>query len=123
MPTAREVHEALLGLSVKSLYQGSCLGCGECCSRFLSLSEPDKARLLAYVLQHGIEQTPERAEVDLRCPYLTDERTCAVYDARPAICRAYRCDQHANGDFSGVKAHMASSRYTVEDMREVARHA
>lgn len=98
------------------LYRGDCRGCGECCSRFLPLTLADRVRLRAYVKAHGIEQVPERADIDLMCPFLSDGRECLVYEARPEICRAYRCDRHAAGDFSGAERLVGAE---VADMREV----
>lgn len=82
--------------------RGRCRGCGECCGRYLPLSLADRLRLHSYVVAHGVRPHPERGAVDLTCPYLTDGLDCAVYPARPAICRAYRCDRAAKRDFAGL---------------------
>lgn len=98
------------------LYKGDCRGCGECCSRFLPLTPADRVRLKAFVRARGVEPVPERAAIDLMCPFLSEERECLVYEARPEICRAYRCDLHAAGDLSrlgGLAGAMTA------DMREV----
>lgn len=91
---AAAIHAGLRSDDVTYLYTGDCRGCGECCSRFLPVSPFDRVRLEAYVRRNGIEPAEPRAECDLLCPYLTDGRECAVYAARPEICRAYRCDRH-----------------------------
>lgn len=98
------------------LYKGDCRGCGECCSRFLPLTLADRVRLKTFVRAHGIDPVPERADIDLLCPFLSEERECLVYEARPEICRAYRCDRHAAGDFSGLAGLVGAS---IADMREV----
>lgn len=99
---------------VKDLYTGDCKGCGECCSRFLPLTWFDVLRLKGHIERTGIKPR-ELAENDFRCPFLA-EGMCSVYEARPEICRVYRCDRHKSGDFRmpyGFKhAHMA-------DMAEV----
>lgn len=115
--TALAAHAATAAPPVP-LFNGDCRGCGECCSRFLPLSKRDLGRLARYVADNGIEMHHERGEVDLMCPYLGDDRECSVYDARPDICRAYRCDQHAVGDFKGM-AIMVSGPYELCDMREL----
>lgn len=114
----RSIHDELLKNSeVKVFYRGDCRGCGECCSRFLPLSNHDIKRIKDFAAEHDIEQAPERAEIDLLCPYLTDERMCAIYDARPDICRIYRCDLHKAGVFhAGVI--MPHHPYLVQDLRE-----
>jgi len=50
-----------------------CLRCGTCCVA------PDIAAL--------------DKPVGLRCPHLTEELRCAIYESRPAICRAHRPDE------------------------------
>lgn len=78
---------------------GECRGCGECCSRFLPLSRFDVRRLRDYVKRNDIEPRPDSlGELDLMCPLLSDAHECMAYDARPEICRAYRCDLHARGE-------------------------
>lgn len=114
---AAAIHAGLQSDDVTDLYSGDCRGCGECCSRFLPVSPFDRVRLELYVLRNGIEPAEPRAEYDLLCPYLTDGRECAVYAARPEICRAYRCDRHKRGElgmFFGAEC------AEVTDMRELA---
>ena len=114
---AAALHAALQGDDVTDLYTGDCRGCGECCSRFLPMSPFDRARLEAYVRRHGIEPTAPRADCDLLCPYLTDGRECAVYAARPEICRVYRCDRHKRGELGMF---FGAGRAEVTDMRVFA---
>lgn len=66
-----------------------CIGCGQCCGHYLPLSEEDITRASEYAKDHGIE--PNRTGVD--CPWLAKNRTCSIYEARPAICRAFHCDR------------------------------
>ena len=49
-----------------------CLRCGTCCVA------PDIAAL--------------DKPLGVRCPHLTEERLCAIYERRPAVCRAHRPD-------------------------------
>lgn len=115
------LHEHLMvAQHVTVLYDGDCRGCGECCSRYVPLNAADVIRLRGYVRKHGIEQRPPRVEIDLTCPYLTDDNMCAVYEARPMICRTYRCDRHAKGDFSAYEGHETRG-CRMRDMREVIR--
>lgn len=57
----------------------------------------DITRLRGYVKRNLVDAEPERAYVDLTCPFLDELRNCKVYPARPEICRVYRCDKHARG--------------------------
>ena len=87
--------------TVKDLYtpKGNCKGCGECCARFLPMSEFDLQRLYVYVQKHHIKPHKHTAgAIDLTCPYLTDTKECAVYHARPEVCRTYRCDKQVRGE-------------------------
>lgn len=100
---AAQVLHHLLGKmeTVQDLYtpKGNCKGCGECCARFLPMSEFDLQRLYAYVQKHNIK--PRKHGVNafyLMCPYLTDTKECAVYHARPEVCRTYRCDKQVRGE-------------------------
>ena len=118
--------------TVKDLYtpKGNCKGCGECCTRFLPMSTFDMQRLSDYVRKHNIKPHKSTAALDLTCPYLTDAKECAVYPARPEVCRTYRCDKQVRGenlDFYGsgnareVDMFMVAELYTLppEKIEEV----
>lgn len=126
---AAAIHAGLQSDDVTDLYSGDCRGCGECCSRFLPVSPFDRVRLEVYVRRNGIEPAEPRAEYDLLCPYLTDGRECAVYAARPEICRAYRCDRHKRGELGMFCVECASGRklppegdQAAQDMRRHVRN-
>lgn len=115
---ARAAHSALCAArGVMDLYEGDCRGCGERCSRFVPVSVFDLRRLKPYVREHGIKPHEPRGEVDLMCPWLTDGKECAVYAARPEVCRAYRCDLHKRGE---IRPFFGASSAKVIDMRELA---
>lgn len=109
--------------TVKDLYtsKGNCKACGECCSRFLPMSEFDMQRLSNYVFNHNVKPHAKvDGAFDLTCPYLDKNKECAVYIARPEICRAYRCDKQVCGellDFFG------SSNARIMDMLVIAKTA
>jgi hypothetical protein len=87
--------------TVKDLFtpKGNCKGCGECCSRFLPMSEFDIQRLSNYVFNHNVKPHMEvDGAIDLTCPYLDENKECAVYTARPEVCRVYRCDKQVRGE-------------------------
>ena len=102
MPTAIEAHRTLCltrGVTDYRTARGGCRGCGECCSRFLPMSRMDERRLVAYVEHHGVVPRPEpEGSLDLTCPLLSERHECMAYDARPDICRVYRCDLHLRGE-------------------------
>lgn len=108
--------------TVTDLYteRGDCKGCGQCCSRFIPMSVYDAARLVRYVEDHGIEQRAPRGgehDIDLTCPYLDDDLERMVYEARPEICRIYRCDQHAHRD---LKPLLFMDTMSLVDLRGLA---
>lgn len=79
-------------------------GCSWCCRRAVKVSILDAVSVAAYLLQneipialedylHGLESCGRdghklRANY-ARCPLLTTEDRCAVYPARPVVCRAF----------------------------------
>ena len=111
--------------TVKDLYtpKGNCKGCGECCSRFIPMSEFDMQRLCSYVRKHHIKPQKRVARgIDLMCPYLTDAKECAVYHARPEVCRTYRCDKQVRGeslDFYGCGSAEVADMYAVAGVLEM----
>lgn len=99
---ALQVHRELCRKQeVVDLYtdRGGCEGCGECCSRFLPMSRFDVSRLRSYVERHHVVLHEPKGDVDLTCPLLSEDGMCMAYDARPDICRLYRCDEHVRGIF------------------------
>ena len=121
------LHQALNKTqTVKDLYtpKGDCKGCGECCSRFLPLSTFDVQRLSNYVFKHGVKPHAKMdGAFDLTCPYLTDTKECAVYHARPEVCRTYRCDKHVRGEllgFYGCDSAEVCDMYAVAGVLEMS---
>lgn len=87
--------------TVKDLFtpKENCKGCGECCTRFLPMSTFDMQRLSNYVFDHNVKPHAEvDGAIDLTCPYLDENKECAVYTARPEVCRVYRCDKQVCGE-------------------------
>lgn len=85
-----------------------CSGCGECCSNLLPMSRREIEAIRRYMKRHNIREqkhfVPARNPVtyDAICPFCSIENHCCViYEVRPEICRAYRCDKAKNGEFTG----------------------
>ena len=80
---------------------GKCIGCGNCCGSMLPMTKEEFAVLSAYVSSHHVKlyehaiDMDSPIKVDLSCPFWDDSkpsgRQCAVYEARPKICRAWDC--------------------------------
>lgn len=101
---------------------GRCIGCGECCSSLLPLSDKDIKRIKVYMIRHNIKErkriTPSaRPVIDLTCPFRDNvEKKCTVYPVRPDICRQFRCDRPSRD----IACRMdVKAEYRVYDVREV----
>ena len=92
---------------VRDLYSGDCRGCGACCSRVLPVTDADLERLRAFLGRSAVVPRAYESPLDLSCPFLTDSRECAVYEARPEVCRVYRCDLHLAGTLNPFALHGA----------------
>ena len=100
---------------------GECSQCGACCSSLLPMTDKELRDLKKYVRKHHIKPvihcfpTVEPA-IDFTCPFRDDiQRKCLVYEARPEICRKFRCDKpkkHIRGEIPGV-----ISDYRIVNMR------
>lgn len=73
---------------------GKCSSCGQCCVDAIPLSEEEVHTIKAYIRKHGIkEQRHSLTRFDFTCPFRNEEkRTCEIYEVRPAICRAFKCN-------------------------------
>lgn len=85
---------------------GRCIKCGECCGNVLPLDQEDADRIQEYVIKHNI--FPQRQILvmcnKLQCPYYTGNiNGCAIYEARPKICRYYKCDERPQDNIDNLK--------------------
>lgn len=101
---------------------GKCSQCGQCCGRYLPISEKELKEIKRYVKKHRIK--PQRhlmpsvePTLDLTCPLRNDsERKCMAYNVRPAICKFFRCD-NSRKDIQATKREF-HAKYRVVDMRK-----
>ena len=82
---------------------GECSGCGNCCSRYLPLSQHEINTIIAYVKRKNIKQQFHSVNVlserffDMCCPFLDDtkpDKKCTIYEVRPLICRDFNCKKY-----------------------------
>ena len=77
---------------------GKCSGCGNCCTNLLPMSKKEVAAIHKYIEKYGIKECRHRLPVanpviDMTCPFRNnDNRSCAIYEVRPEICRQFICD-------------------------------
>lgn len=89
---------------------GKCVGCGECCSRVLPITEDEIRNIKRYIENHGIKETYQphnpllRNHIDWFCPFLNanknDTRRCNIYPVRPQICKAFNCHDAMEGKYN-----------------------
>jgi len=95
-------------MKVKNLTEkDKCSRCGNCCTGTgLPFTEKEADVIAEYIKSHDVKQRNRewvrRFEktgvisdtVDTRCCfYDLDKKECAIYEARPAICRSYLCNK------------------------------
>lgn len=73
-----------------------CSKCGECCGTVLPIDQKDANKIQEYVVKHNI--LPQKHLLimtnKLQCPYYTGkEEGCSIYEARPKICRNFKCNK------------------------------
>lgn len=77
---------------------GTCSGCGNCCSNLLPMSKKEIAAIHRYISKYGIKECKHLLPVakpafDMTCPFRdNDNGTCAIYEVRPEICRKFICN-------------------------------
>lgn len=72
----------------------NCQRCGECCSRFLPMTDVDAKDFLMLLERHIKQDGLKLNEYMMFCPLFDwPERSCTVYGSpfRPQICGAFKC--------------------------------
>lgn len=79
---------------------GECSNCGACCSNLLPLTKKEIRTIAQYIAKHNIQPinhvpvTLTEKTLDGICPFRDDiNEKCIIYDARPLICKIYRCNK------------------------------
>ena len=84
---------------------GECIGCGECCSNILPLTNVEIERIRKLVKNRNLKPIKHiypggfalaKPMVDTLCPFLDPnggDRKCTIYKDRPYICKSFKCDQ------------------------------
>ena len=72
---------------------GQCSNCGQCCSDFLHLDEKEIVTIDKYLKTHEIKQQ-NKGENNWNCCFRNETlKRCDIYEARPQICRVFKCDK------------------------------
>ena len=76
---------------------GKCTKCGECCGTVLPLDQDDVCQIQEYVFKNKVFMNTYMLVMrsKMQCPYYNGnkEKGCSIYEARPKICRYYKCDK------------------------------
>lgn len=78
---------------------GKCIGCGNCCSNLLPMTEKEIEIIRRYIKKHNIKECKHgiplaNSIIDMTCPFLnTGKKTekCTIYPVKPFICTAFIC--------------------------------
>ena len=85
---------------------GKCIECGNCCSRYLLMTQKEINTISKYIQRKKIKQQIHSVNVlsgkvfDATCPFLDDTKPnhkCTIYEIRPQICRDFKCDCWQSG--------------------------
>ena len=92
--------------------------CGECCGPVMwSLAEEIVIR--DYLKKRGLEYRKSKSLLD-KCPYLTKDKKCEIYEVRPLICRAYGVVEGLECPFVSANKLMSKAEYKLLE-EEVSR--
>lgn len=75
---------------------GNCSKCGECCAALLPMTRKEEKRIRKYIKENKIEPEFFQTDKDMNlncCFYDRKNRVCKIYEARPKICRSFKCNK------------------------------
>ena len=76
---------------ISNMKDDKCSNCGTCCANALPLTKTEINIIRIHVKDNQIQE--QKHKNPLTCPFRDDEkRICTIYEVRPYICRAWRCD-------------------------------
>ena len=99
--TLEEVMQDMRNGTYDFTENGKCSQCGACCSNILPMTDKEIETIRRYIKRHGIKEQKHflplaNPAIDLTCPFLDSTKKtekCTIYEARPAICRCFKCDE------------------------------
>ena len=102
---------------------GTCCQCGECCGRLLTLTDTEIKQIKRYVRRNNIKPNKHAVVAsvmfDMKCPFMSgnkDIEKCAIYDIRPLVCKAFKCDRKTDNPDAEKELFLQSIR--IIDMWE-----
>ena len=95
---------------------GQCSKCGKCCSNILLLREQEIKKIKKFIKQNNIKCNNKNSVmlntsggyID-RCPFLSNDNLCMIYEVRPEICKEFKCSsycdvENTNMNYKNVRA-------------------
>ena len=77
--------------------KGKSTKCRECCGTILPIDQEDATKIQKYVFANKVFISRHILVMKnkLQCPYYNGdkEKGCSIYEARPKICKYYKCDK------------------------------
>lgn len=107
---------------------GKCTSCGACCTALLPVTRKEWRDIKRYIKKHNIKPcdhvtgTPfaSKPNVDITCPFRDNvNRICTIYELRPAICKAFKCDKSSKNELDKYDAEFAKKDMNVVNMWEL----
>lgn len=103
---------------------GECSNCGACCSNTLPMTKQDVAKVRKYIRKHNIKPINHvpgmmvERYVDAICPFRDNvNECCTIYEARPSVCRMYKCDKTLVDIVRDVKNGLFDTKAKAYDVR------
>lgn len=75
-----------------------CSRCGDCCGLFIPFTEKELTVIKNYVKEHNIKPVDRINKVTGQfeahcCFYDSVNKKCTIYEARPFVCKDFKCDR------------------------------
>jgi len=69
-------------------------GCSQCCVRDITVNDVERAVIAAYLHLHPqvrmqLELEKKAGPEENKCEFLLRDRSCAIYESRPIVCRSH----------------------------------
>ena len=104
-------------------HNGKCSQCGNCCSKYLPVTQHEINTIKQYIKNHNIGKAPHGLAIlknptfDLCCPFLDmtkKKNKCSIYPVRPQICREFICNETARQ----CSKNLASAKIRIVDFEK-----
>lgn len=92
---------------VKDLENPHCVNCSECCSLLTMITDEEYKNYKKLfngkyrtIYQQSIKRWRDKAKklnaLNYTCPFITNNKRCAIYSIRPKVCKEFHCKPSLN---------------------------